>query len=41
MLYLLSLPLNHMSYVTPKGTINKLDSELFNAGGGGGGGGED
>lgn len=33
MLYLLSLPLNHMSYVTPKGTINKLDSELFNAGG--------
>lgn len=35
MLYLVSLPLNHMSYVTLKGTINKLDSELFNAGGGG------
>ncbi len=35
MLYLLSLPLNHMSYVTPKGTINKLDSVLFNAGVGG------
>ncbi len=35
MLYLASLPLNHMYCVTPKGTINKLDSELFNAGGGG------
>lgn len=36
MLYLASLPLNHMYCVTPKGTINKLDSELFNAGGEGG-----
>lgn len=29
--------LYHMSYVTPKGTINKLDNEFFQCLGGGGG----